>query len=105
MALNSSKKDKKDNENIVGASANETVQSEENVDAADIEEAVADENAISDAPVEEVKEKLVKIKMAKKHRACIGGTWYYFEEGQTYNVPAEIREILSGYPDHLLSII
>ena len=31
-------------------------------------------------------EKMVKVKMKDRHKCCIGGEWYYLEEGKQYNV-------------------
>lgn len=39
-------------------------------------------------------EKMVKVKMKDRHKCCIGGEWYYLEEGKQYNVPENVKEVL-----------
>ena len=38
--------------------------------------------------------KMVKVKMKDRHKCCIGGEWYYLEEGKQYNVPENVKEVL-----------
>ena len=39
-------------------------------------------------------EKMVKVKMKDRHKCCIGGEWYYLEQGKQYNVPENVKEVL-----------
>lgn len=39
-------------------------------------------------------EKMVKVKMKDRHKCCIGGVWYYLEQGKQYNVPENVKEVL-----------
>jgi hypothetical protein len=48
-----------------------------------------------ETPVKNAPERLVKIKMVKDHSCCIGGVRYHLEAGKVYNVPANVKRILS----------
>lgn len=39
--------------------------------------------------------KTVKIKLAKDHNCCIGGQRYYFKAGEVYDVPVNVKSVLS----------
>ena len=39
-------------------------------------------------------QKMVKVKMKDRHKCCIGGEWYYLEQGKQYNVPENVKEVL-----------
>lgn len=47
------------------------------------------------AKQEPAKPKKVKIKMKKNHRCNIGGNWYVFKADKQYDVPVDVKEILS----------
>lgn len=67
-------------------------------------EILIDEVTIKEEPKQEVKvevakttkrpEKMVKVKMKDRHKCCIGGEWYYLEQGKQYNVPENVKEVL-----------
>lgn len=38
---------------------------------------------------------MVRIRVAENHKCCIGGTRYYFESGKIYDVPADVKRVLS----------
>lgn len=64
-----------------------------------IEEEVKVEPTKEEVKIEEVKstkrpEKMVKVKMKDRHKCCIGGEWYYLEQGKQYNVPENVKEVL-----------
>lgn len=73
-----------------------------------VEEVIETEEKTSDFEVEVVPEVVeeakpattssngnVRIRMAKKHVCFIGGTRYFLEAGQCYNVPANVKDILN----------
>lgn len=69
----------------------------------EVVEIVIEETKVEETPqevvIEEVKatkkpEKMVKVKMKDRHKCCIGGEWYYLEEGKQYNVPENVKEVL-----------
>lgn len=99
-----------------------TVQEDSNITEADVkveetvqtEENVQTEDTTTEAEVEEVKEPEttekvvfvdttvkqpievnVKIKVGSNYNCTIGGTRYFFEKGKTYNVPQNVKNILS----------
>ena len=37
---------------------------------------------------------MVKVLMKENHKCCIGGEWYYLEQGKQYNVPENVKEVL-----------
>ena len=64
-----------------------------------IEEEVKVEPTVEEVKIEQVKstkrpEKMVKVKMKDRHKCCIGGEWYYLEQGKQYNVPENVKEVL-----------
>lgn len=65
-----------------------------------IEDEVKVEEPKKEVTVEQTKttakkpEKMVKVKMKDRHKCCIGGEWYYLEEGKQYNVPENVKEVL-----------
>lgn len=64
-----------------------------------IEEEVKVEPTKEEVKIEQVKstkrpEKMVKVKMKDRHKCCIGGEWYYLEQGKQYNVPENVKEVL-----------
>lgn len=46
---------------------------------------------------EPVKPKKVKIKMKKDHKCNIGGNWYVFKADKQYDVPVDVKTILSKH--------
>ena len=61
--------------------------------------AEAEEESFSDSGVTlntNVSEKKCKIKVRTNHSCHIGGTFYSFEAGKTYNVPYDVKRVLSG---------
>ena len=108
MALKSNKETK-------SAALSEVEINEENEKAAEVENMPEEESVIDGATVNvesfsdsiqiEDKVKMVKVKMAKNHRCTIGGVTYNLDEGKSYNVPEEVRQILAEFPDHILAFI
>lgn len=105
----------KSNKEVKPAAFSEVEITEENEKAAEKETGIEEETAVEGATLNadsfsdsiqiEDKVKTVKIKMAKNHRCTIGGTTYNLEEGKSYNVPEEVRQILAEFPEHILAFI
>lgn len=49
-----------------------------------------DFETVSEKPPE-----MVRIRLARKHDCNIGGTPYHFEKGKVYDVPADVKRVLS----------
>ena len=70
-------------ENEVSAEMKNTVIEE----SADLGLKIADKNKKN--------ETLYTVRLNRKHSCFVGGTYYVFEKGQVYQVPADVKRVLS----------
>ena len=63
-------------------------------DEVKVEEPKKEEVVIEQPKTAKKPEKMVKVKMKDRHKCCIGGEWYYLEQGKQYNVPENVKEVL-----------
>lgn len=98
MAKNANNKvaNKVDSTNDVVMDTKEVPVEEVKVETPEVALATSDVEIKATPAMDVSPEKNVKIKMARNHNCCIGGTWYSLEKDKQYNVPENVKHILMG---------